>query len=51
MSKEIDHSANGCQREIYELRRELRNQRQLADEVIAKANTIIEELLTLAVRA
>jgi len=43
MSKEIDHSLNGCQRDIYELRRELRNERQLHAESSALLNAIIDQ--------
>lgn len=43
MSKEIDHSLNGCQREIYELRRELRNERQVSAESSKRLNAIIDQ--------
>ena len=43
MTKEIDHSLNGCQRDIYELRRELRNERQVCAESSARLNAIIEQ--------
>jgi len=49
MTREIDHSLNGCQRDIYELRRELRNERQLHAEAIARRDVIIAELLAVKV--
>ena len=43
MTNEIDHSLNGCQRDIYELRREIRNMRQLHAEAIARRDAIIDQ--------
>ena len=38
-----EHGLNGCQREIYELRRELLNERQVSAESSARLNAIIDQ--------
>lgn len=41
----IDHGLNGCERQIYELQRQLKNDRTLADETIVRLVQRIDLLL------